>query len=169
MGSEVLELDPLEALSHIPHPLVVVTVGDPDNTEKRNGMTAAWISRVSWDPPLVAVAIAPTRYTHELISTFREFALNIVSERLLDVALKVFGSVSGREQDKFKLAGIEPGKAKKIRAPIIREAPIVIECKLVSAIRTGDHTVFIGKVVAAYRNNEDKPLVWLLSEPHRIE
>ena len=152
-------LDPILSLSYVPHPLVIVTVGDPGKPGKRNGMTAAWVSRVSWDPPLVMVSIAPSRYTFELLKEFKEFAINVVSKKLVEPAMEVFGAISGRDRDKFEAAGITPEKAKKILAPVLKEAPVVLECKVVNMVEAGDHMIVIGEVVEAYKNNDDEPVV----------
>lgn len=157
------ELDPFTALDLVPQPLAIITAGDPDKPGRRGGMTAAWVSRVSWDPPLIAVAIAPSRHTYELIREFKAFAVHIVSRRLEDIAIEIFGSLSGREVDKFAKSGISPAKAKSITAPIITDAVVIMECRLVSEFKAGDHIVVVGEVVKAYRGIDEPPLVWVQS------
>lgn len=157
---EMRELDPITAIDLVPHPLVIVTAGDPEKPGKRGGMTAAWVSRVSWNPPLIAVAIAPTRYTYQLIKEFKAFAIHVVSRSLEKAAMEVFGSLSGRDVDKFSVAGITPAKAKSVKAPVIPTAPLILECKLVAEYPAGDHIIVVGEVVKAYRGSNEKPLVW---------
>ncbi len=153
-------LDPVTGLDYLPQPIAIITVGDPEKPGKRNAMTAAWVSRVSWNPPLVAVSIAPSRYTFELVKEFGEFAINLVSRNLLDLALAIFGAVSGRERDKFEAAGVTPHRARKILAPVLKEAPVVIECRVVKMVEAGDHVLVIGEVVEMYMNSDEKPVVW---------
>jgi len=62
------------------------------------------------------------------------------------------GRISGTERDKFKGTHLTPLRAKKVRAPIIKECVAHLECKLVRKIKTGDHTLFVGQVLAAYAN-----------------
>jgi flavin reductase (DIM6/NTAB) family NADH-FMN oxidoreductase RutF len=57
----------MDALDYLPQPLIIITTGDFENSKRRGSMTAAWVSRVSWNPPLVMVSVAPSRYTLELI------------------------------------------------------------------------------------------------------
>jgi flavin reductase (DIM6/NTAB) family NADH-FMN oxidoreductase RutF len=163
------DLDPFEALDLVPHPLIVVTAGDPENPSKRGGMTAAWFSRVSWDPPLVAVSIAPSRYTYELIKEFKAFAIHIISKRYEEVALNIFGSLSGRDIDKFAKGGIKPIKAQKVVAPIIPDVPIILECRFITEFSTGDHIVVVGEVVKAYRGSNELPLVWFNSRSCEVK
>ncbi len=146
-----------EALNLIPHPLIIITVGDDVN---RAGMTAAWFSRVSWDPPLVAVSIAPTRYTFELIRRFKEFAIHVVSKDLVDKAVNVFGTLSSKDVDKFKLSKLTIVPARKIKAPIMKEAPVVLECKVINMVKAGDHIIVIGQVVESYINAEKEAVSW---------
>jgi len=155
----MIEIDVFEALDLVPHPLVIVTAGDPEKPGKRGGMTAAWFTRVSWDPPLVAVAISPARYTYSLIKEFRSFAVHTVSRELERAAYEVFGSLSGRSVDKFEAAGIKPAKGRRIVAPVIPSAPLILECVLEVEYPAGDHMIVVGRVVAAYRGSGE-PLVF---------
>jgi len=162
------ELEPLEGPEHIPHPLAIVTAGDPQKKGERGGMAAAWVSRVSWNPPMVAVAIAPERYTLELVKKYGAFAVNLVSKKLEEATMKVFGELSGRSVDKFDAAGLKPEPAKSITAPVLREAPVVLECKVEKLVEAGDHVLVIGRVVKAYKNSDEKPLVWLKGEVREV-
>ncbi len=98
------ELDVVEAMREIPHPVVIITSGNVDEGIV-NAMTAAWVSRVSWNPPLIMVSVSPKRYTWELLNRYREFGVNIISSDLARDAVEVFGSLSGRDYDKFRLSG----------------------------------------------------------------
>ncbi len=156
-------IDTLSALDYIPHPLVIVTAGDPENPNERGGMTAAWVSRISWNPPLVMVAIAPSRHTLKLIRKQGSFALNIVSKALENAAYSVFGMLSGKNVDKFSAAKVTVKPAERIKAPVIAEAPVVIECEKIDEVKAGDHIMIIGEVVNAYINSDDTPLVFYQS------
>jgi len=158
----VSRVNPIEALDYVPHPLVIVTAGDPDKPGRRGGMTAAWVSRVSWDPPLVTVAIAPERFTLELVRERGEFAINVVGPSLREAAFGVFGSVSGRRVDKFEKSGVKMVKAKSVTAPALADSVISIECKLEKVVEAGDHVIVIGRVVDAYKMREEEPLVFHL-------
>lgn len=155
------EINPFEALEKIPYPLTVVTAGDPERPGKRGGMAVAWLTRVSWSPPLVALSVAPGRYTYQLIKEYKAFAVHVVSKSMEKLAIDVFGGMSGKNVDKFKVAGVEPVKARAITAPIIPVAPIIMECKLVGEYVVGDHVMLIGEVVKAYKGEEMPPLIYL--------
>jgi len=63
----------------------------------------------------------------------------------------VFGSLSGRNVDKFEIAGIRPAKARSVVAPVIPSAPLVLECRLVAEYPAGDHVIVIDEVATGAR------------------
>jgi len=164
----VKTLDPIYALNEIPHPIAIVTVGDYGVKGKYNGMTAAWVSRVSWDPPLVMISISPKRYTLELLKEYKEFAINIVPASLVKSALEVFGNLSGREVDKFEVSGVKVEKGRKIKTPVILDASVVIECTLENMVEAGDHYIVIGKAVEAYKIKNEKPTIWYMRNAYTL-
>lgn len=162
-------LEPSNALELIPQPLAIVTAGDPGKPGERGGMTAAWISRVSWHPPLVAIAMTRKRHTYSLIRKYSAFAVHVVSKKFVDTAIEVFGSLSGRSVDKFELAGIEPARAETVIAPIAPGFPVVLECRLVAEYEVGDHVLVIGEVVKGYIQSDEEPVVWINSSAREIK
>ncbi len=134
-----------------PRPVAVVVSGTWD---RYSAMPASWIMPVSRKPPMLAIAIAKSRYTYELIKEFREFAVCILSSASYR-AVHFMGTVSGREiSDKIRAAGLTKVNAKKIRAPIIGESLAVAECELVNDIEAGDHNIIVGKVLEVYRRSD---------------
>lgn len=155
MDSNVIEL-----LNELPQPLAIVLAGNPNEPKRRGGMTAAWLSRVSWEPPMVVISIAPERHTYQLIKDYRCFTVNLVSKSLKDIALNVFGVLSGRDLDKFEAAGLKPISGRTVSAPIITNSPLIVECRLVNEISVGDHVMIVGEVVDAYKGSNEVPLIY---------
>ena len=108
---------------------------------------------------MVAISVGLTRYSHKLISESGEFVLAFPSEGMED-ALLFCGTHSGRDVDKFRATGLTPVKAKYVKPPLIAEATVNMECRVVGSIRTGDHTIFVGEILAAYVSDEDKPVLF---------
>jgi flavin reductase (DIM6/NTAB) family NADH-FMN oxidoreductase RutF len=127
-------------------PTVLVT---SKHQEKSNIMTAAWCMPVSHKPPMVAVSIGPTRFSHELILQSREFAINVPNSKLLK-QIWCCGTKSGRTADKFALCGLTPVAGKHIEAPLIDECLGAIECRVGSRTTAGDHSILVGEVLAAW-------------------
>ncbi len=130
-------------INHGPTVLITSKLGD-----KLNIMTVAWQMPVSFKPMLVAVSIGHERFSHKLILESREFVINIPNLEMIKKVL-CCGSHSGRDTDKFKTCKLTPLKAQKVNAPLIKECIGNIECKLYSHHEAGDHTIFVGEVVAA--------------------
>lgn len=119
--------------------------------EEPNVMAADWVTVLSHDPFMVGVAISPKRYTHGLISKYREFVVSVPSlEMLKDVWIA--GTKSGPE--KLKEMSISLIPSTKIKTPGIKEALANIECRVVDAREYGDHTWFVGEVLGCTYNKE---------------
>ncbi|MGD0643518.1 MAG: flavin reductase family protein [Candidatus Bathyarchaeia archaeon] len=131
------------------HPMHTVLVSCMGKAAKPNVTTLAWAMPTSIDPPLLAISLSPKRHSHTLIEESGEFVVNIPTLELLQ-AVYACGSLTGRSFDKFKKTNLTPMPAKKVKAPAIRECIANLECKVESQFTTGDHTVFIGKILEAY-------------------
>jgi flavin reductase (DIM6/NTAB) family NADH-FMN oxidoreductase RutF len=131
------------------HPMHTVLVSCIGKAGKPNITTLAWAMPTSINPPLLAISLAPKRHSHTLIEESGEFIVNIPTLELLQ-AVYACGSFTGRSFDKFKKANLTPMPAKKVKAPAIRECIAHLECSVDSKFTTGDHTVFVGKILEAY-------------------
>lgn len=131
------------------HPMHTVLVSCIGKAGKPNITTLAWAMPTSIDPPLVAISVSPKRHSHTLIEETGEFIVNIPTLELLQ-AVYACGSFTGRSFDKFKKANLTPMPGKQVKAPAIRECIAHLECKLDSKCTTGDHTIFVGRIIEAY-------------------
>ncbi len=145
-------------------PVILVTV---HYEEKSNIITLAWQTPVSHTPPLVAISVGKTRYSHAMIEKSGEFVVNIPTHELLSV-VDYCGSVSGRNVDKFKEMALTPQPAKEVVAPLIGECIGHLECKLSSSAPAGDHTVFVGKIVSASAEESLFDGYWMVDQAKLI-
>lgn len=130
---------------------VIVTA---KSSGKVNAMPAAWSTPLSFVPPLVAVSIAPERYTYRLIVESGFFALNWVDFRYAKEVVYL-GEVSGRYvKDKVSTAGFTIIEGESV--PVIGEATGAIECKLKERLEVGDHDLFVGECLMAYVTKDFK-------------
>ncbi|MGV9171204.1 MAG: flavin reductase family protein [Promethearchaeia archaeon] len=127
-----------------PRQTILCTVKHQD---KANIITLAWTMIISRRPPIVAISVAPQRYSHDLIKKSKLFTINIPTK---DILADVFycGSHSGRNEDKFKKTNLTPLEGISINCPRIKECIAHLECKVIDENLYGDHTLFVGKVVA---------------------
>ena len=133
-----------------PSPTVIISCSDG---VRDNIITLAWVGTVCSEPPLISISIRPSRYSHELISISKEFVINIPDEEMIEECI-FCGIHSGRGIDKFEKSGLTREKAFIVKAPLIKECPINIECKVRNIITLGTHDMFIGEVVSVDADDE---------------
>jgi flavin reductase (DIM6/NTAB) family NADH-FMN oxidoreductase RutF len=131
------------------HPMHTVLISCVGKANKPNITTVAWAMPTSIKPPLLAISLAPTRHSHTLIEESGEFIVNIPTLEILQ-AVYACGSLTGRSFDKFKKTNLTQMPAKQVKAPAIRECIAHLECEVDSQTTTGDHTIFVGKILEAY-------------------
>lgn len=114
-----------------------------------NIMTMGWHMVMEEDPVLVGTYIWTEDYTRTIVQKTKECVINIPTVELLDTAIRI-GNSTGKEIDKFEAFGLTPGKASKVKAPLIRECYANFECKLFDKTLARKRSLFIWKVVAAH-------------------
>jgi flavin reductase (DIM6/NTAB) family NADH-FMN oxidoreductase RutF len=145
----------------VPGPVVLVTSRWHGND---NVMPLAWAAPLALEPPLVGIAVHPSRHTHDMINKAQEFALNIPGRDLLNHT-HYFGLVTGREIDKLDAARLPTFTARKIDARLMEHCLGWIECGVEEAYPMGDHTLFVGRVVAVQVEDEAFDETWKLDDP----
>jgi flavin reductase (DIM6/NTAB) family NADH-FMN oxidoreductase RutF len=142
-------------------PVALVTTRWRNQTDV---MPAIWHTPLSRTPPLVGVVIHPARHSHDMISFSEEFALNFPARDLLDHT-HYFGTVSGEDVGKLELAKLATFGALKVSAPLLENCVAWVECGLEDTHRIGDHTLFIGRIVAVQAEKEAFDETWLVEDP----
>ncbi|MEK6693031.1 MAG: flavin reductase family protein [Nitrospirota bacterium] len=135
------------------YPSPVMLISSQGKDGKPNIATISWGGVLCSDPPIVGISVRPTRHSNRLIKEAMEFVLNIPSEKRLKET-DYCGSVSGRDIDKFSEAGFTAGNTERVKAPLIKECPINLECKVKQILNLGSHDLFIAEVVAAHVDEE---------------
>jgi flavin reductase (DIM6/NTAB) family NADH-FMN oxidoreductase RutF len=108
-----------------------------------NAFTAAWVTQVSFEPLLVALAVNPKNLSYSLLKRSGAFVLNMLRQDQLELA-RHFGTQSGREVD--KLAG-QRWRAGILGAPILQDAAAYLECRMTGATPAGDHELVLGRAI----------------------
>lgn len=135
------------------YPVPAVLVSCADKQGRENVFTAAWTGTVCTNPPMVYISVRPERYSYNMIRETGEYVINLTTERLAKAA-DFCGVKSGREVDKFKEAGLTPKKASKIKAPLIKESPVNIECRVTEVKELGSHHMFLAEVEAVHVDDD---------------
>ena len=139
------------------YPLPVVMVSMQERDGKKNIITIAWAGTVCTNPPMVSISIRPERYSYDIIRETGEFVINLTTRELAK-ATDYCGVRSGRDVDKFKDMHLTAMEGQVVKAPLIAESPVNIECKVVRVEELGSHHMFVAQVVAvtvddAYMND----------------
>ena len=116
---------------------------------KWNVFSVGMFAYFSGKPDLVGIGVARSRYSYELIRESGAYVVNVVDEGLMG-AVKVCGENSGRNVDKFKLAGLTAVPASRVDAPLVEESPLSLECKVVQVVDVGNRVWFMGEVLATH-------------------
>ena len=127
-----------------PIPAALVTSGD---MEKSNILTVAWTGILNTNPAIVYISVRPERYSYNLIKETGEFVINLTNKDLA-YATDWCGVRSGAKFDKFKEMKLTKEKANFVKAPLIKESPVSIECKVIEEKTYGSHTTFIAEVLS---------------------
>lgn len=131
-------------------PMPVVLVGTQVQG-KDNFMAVGWCARVNGNPPMIACGIANNHHTPKGIAAAETFSVNIPSADLLEKT-DYCGIVSGATTDKSQVFSVFYGSLKT--APMIRECPVTLECRLVRTVPLPTHSLYIGEIVGAYADGK---------------
>lgn len=127
-------------------PTPVLMVGSYNQAGRPNLMNAAWGGICCSQPPCVAVSLRKATYSHACIMERKAFTVGIACEGKMAEADYV-GIASGRDVDKFAVAGLTAVKSDLVDAPYAAEFPVVLECRLLHVVEIGLHTQFIGEII----------------------
>lgn len=126
-----------------------------------NVFPVAYSMVLSIVPPLVGIAVHPSRYSLDVIRKTNEFALNIPSRDLLH-HIQYLGSLSGADFDKLELTKLPTFRSRRLNAVLLEGCVGWVECSLENIIEVGDHFLCIGRVVAVSADDEAFDDHWLL-------
>ena len=141
---------------------------------KNNTMSISWGTLgIQWNTPIFTVFVRGCRHTKAMLDESMEFTVNIPLEPVDKNIIRVCGTKSGRDTDKFQLLGLTPEEPEVIATPGIRQLPLTLECKVIYKqqqlpdcmtgpeppthypehsrnIHDDYHTAYYGEIVAAY-------------------
>ncbi len=135
------------------YPLPVVMVSLADRDGKYNIITLAWVGTVCSEPPMVSISVRPERYSYPILKETGEFVINLTTRKLA-FATDYCGVKSGRDVDKFREMNLTPLPASEVKAPLIAQSPVNIECRVTQVQPLGSHDMFLAKVVAVHVGEE---------------
>jgi flavin reductase (DIM6/NTAB) family NADH-FMN oxidoreductase RutF len=134
-----------------PIPAIMVSCGDING--EKNIITIAWTGTICSNPPMCYISVRPERHSYQMIKESGEFVINLTTEALA-FATDFCGVKSGKDIDKFKANNLTAIPGIHVKAPLIAESPLNIECKVIEIKKLGSHDMFIAEVIAIHANEE---------------
>ena len=128
------------------YPLPAVLVSCGDDPSNYNLITIAWTGTLCTDPPMCYISMRPQRHSYQIIKRTGEFVINLTPAHLAKV-VDWCGVKSGRDVNKFEAMKLTPGTSSVVRAPLIMESPVNIECRVTEMKELGVHHMFMAEVV----------------------
>ena len=133
-----------------------VTVITTRAGDEMHGMTANAVTSLSLDPMLVLVCVDKAADTHDIISHARTFAVNILSKEQAEISDRFAKKDQKAAHD---LDGVAYHLSES-GLPLIEGAIAHLECRTMSEVEGGDHTIFIGEVTKAEDSGAGEPLLF---------
>ncbi len=135
------------------YPLPVVMVSVCDKAGRANIVTIAWAGTICTNPAMVSISVRPERHSYEMIRETGEFVINLTTKDLV-YATDFCGVKSGRDVDKFAACKLTPVKGQYVKAPMIGESPVNIECKVTEIKELGSHHMIMAEVLAVHADEQ---------------
>ncbi len=128
------------------YPLPAVLVSCGSNVDEYNMITISWTGTICSNPPMCYISVRKERHSHSILQKNMAFVINLTTEDMA-FATDWCGVKSGKNLNKWKEMNLTPEHAQEVNAPIIKESPLNIECKVLEIKELGSHDMFIAEVV----------------------
>ncbi len=143
---------------------VVLVTSDDDGEDA--AMTASAFLSLSLDPPLVLLSVRTGSRMHGVLTRQPYWAASVLAAGQQPVAARF--AAAQRPSDRLLFADLAHHRGPCTGAVILDHALATVECRTEQVIPAGDHTLFIGRVLAAERRNPDAPALLHFRSRYRI-
>ncbi|MEE0733681.1 MAG: flavin reductase family protein [Acutalibacteraceae bacterium] len=138
-----------------PNPVAVVCTEKPDGST--NLATVSWWTYLSFNPNMIAYAMAKTSYSGEMVRSNQKVILTIPGAEMAEAVMGC-GSTTGRNTDKASKFGIKLAQVEGSSIQVPVHSRVAIVCKLKEYHEVGDHYLYICDVEQVYGNEAEKAL-----------
>ena len=156
-----MAIDPADfrrALAHFASGVTAVTTRE--SSGRALGLTVTAFSAVSLEPPLVLVCVDARSETHAGFRDSGRFGVSILSEEQEEVS-KQFAWGGAAKFDKIPTVEGTTG------VPLVAGALAHLECRVAAAHVAGDHTIYVGEIVAM-ASRAGRPLTYWQGQYRRL-
>jgi flavin reductase (DIM6/NTAB) family NADH-FMN oxidoreductase RutF len=134
-----------------------VTIVTTFDGQTRAGLTATAVCSLSAEPPQLLVCVNRAAYPNKVIARAKRFCVNVLASGQAALALRFAGATGHKGEDRF---GKGRWNVLATGAPVLDGALTSFDCELARAVRSGTHTIFIGRVVAVATRQGGKALLY---------
>lgn len=138
-----------DVLAKVPYGVSVVTLGR-GGAKVENGLTISWMSQVSFQPPMLMIAVDKLHYSVDLLRSTKNFCVNLLGADQAALAGR-FAKQATTGDDKLADVAQRPAES---GAAILTDAVAYFDCEVTSIVEAGDHLVVIGHIEDAAVLNE---------------
>lgn len=151
------------------YPLPALLISCGSTPSDYNLFTVAWAGTICTEPAMCYISVRPERHSYGLIKENMEYVINLTTENLARVT-DWCGVRSGRNFRKFEETHLTPIPARYVKAPIVAEAPLSIECRVKDIISLGSHDMFVSEVLNIQADDQyfDNNGKWHLEKTHPL-
>jgi flavin reductase (DIM6/NTAB) family NADH-FMN oxidoreductase RutF len=129
------------------YPLPAVMVSCGSQPGEYNIITISWTGTICTDPAMCYISVRPGRHSYDIIKKNGDYVINLTTKSLA-FATDWCGVKSGSKHNKFEEMQLTPVPASRVKAPMIKESPVNIECVVKEIKELGSHHMFISEIVA---------------------
>lgn len=159
MHKNFTSLDFRQTMGKFATGVTIVTTPKGDGV---HGMTANAFMSVSLEPPLVLISVDKRANTHRFIRETKCFGINILRDGQTDISNHFAGKPDpkvGQAMTYDRLADV----------PVLSDCLANIACRLWAKYDGGDHSLFVGEVLALQeKGTEDNPLLFFQGTYRKI-
>jgi flavin reductase (DIM6/NTAB) family NADH-FMN oxidoreductase RutF len=130
-----------DVLAKIPYGVSVVTLGR-GGAKVENGLTISWLSQVSFDPPMLMIAVDKLHYSVDLLRSTKNFCVNLLADDQAGLAGR-FAKQATTGEDKLAEVAQRPADS---GAAILTDAVAYFDCEVANIVEAGDHLLVLGRV-----------------------
>lgn len=136
-------------------------------TLKNNVFTCSWNMPLSFNPSLYTISVGKQRFSYRLLKESRVFVANFMPAAMKKEIIYC-GTHSGEYEDKLEKAKLATEEAEKVECFRLKDAVAFLECEIINEIETGDHILFVGRVVNSKINNQKKRLYHITGDKFEV-
>lgn len=148
------------AMRQVASPVVVITT---NATQEMRGMTASSFASVSLNPPLVSFNVTKGTQMHSALEAGRQYAIHVLAADQAHLSQR-FATPHLSSEAQFE--GLDYQMEHDL--PILKDTAAVFICKPFAEYPAGDHTLFLGEVVAIEHVTETSPLLYYKRAYHTL-